>query len=134
VSGQKCPGDPLRRHLDRLEDQSFYEPYARVLDVDVPVILGCGNKNVELLERIVRAGDGIEFVSFARPLFREPGLPNRWLEGRGPVDTTCISCSYCYTRIGRDGMVHCWQLGRPGLEQGAIAEETASVTAPTSGS
>ena len=120
VSGQKCPGDPLRRHLDRLEDQSFFEPYARALDVGVPVILGCGNKNVELLERIVRADDGIGFVSLARPLFREPGLPNRWLEGRGPVATTCISCSYCYTRIGRDGMTHCWQLGRPGLEQGAI--------------
>lgn len=125
VSGQQAPGDPLRMHLDRLSDQSFFETNSRALDVDVPIILGCGNKNVELVERILEADDKIDFVSFARPLFREPNLPRRWLEGRGSASVACISCNFCYNRIGRDGMTHCWRIGRPGLEQGSIVGEVS---------
>jgi 2,4-dienoyl-CoA reductase-like NADH-dependent reductase (Old Yellow Enzyme family) len=120
VSGQQFPGDPLRMHLGKSEDQSFFEPYARALDVKTPVILGCGNKNVELLEKILQKDDRIDFVSFARPLIREPDLPNRWLEGRGPATVNCISCNLCYNRIGQEGLTHCWQLGKPGLERGGI--------------
>lgn len=120
VSGQQFPGDPLRMHLGKAENQSFFEPYARALDVKVPVILGCGNKNVDLLEKIVQKDDKIDFVSFARPLLREPDLPNRWLEGRGPATVNCISCNLCYQRIGQEGMTHCWQLGKPGLDRGGI--------------
>lgn len=120
VSGQQFPGDPMRMHLEEAESQSYYQLHARALDVDVPVILGCGNKNVERLEKIVQRDDKIDFVSFARPLFRQPDLPNRWLEGRGSPDCDCISCNFCFNRIGRDGMSHCWQIGKPGLQQGAI--------------
>jgi len=120
ISGQQFPGDPLRMHLGKSENQSFFEPYARALDVKTPVILGCGNKNVELLEKILQKDDKVDFVSFARPLFREPDLPNRWLEGRGPATVNCISCNLCYNRIGQDGMTHCWQIGKPGLERGGV--------------
>jgi 2,4-dienoyl-CoA reductase-like NADH-dependent reductase (Old Yellow Enzyme family) len=120
VSGQQFPGDPLRMHLGKPEYQSFFEPYARALDVKVPVILGCGNRNVELLEKIIQKDDTIDFVSFARPLLREPELPNRWLEGRGTASADCISCNLCFHRLGQGGMAHCWQLGKPGLERGSV--------------
>lgn len=118
VSGQQFPGDPLRLDIDKPEDQSYFQPYARAIDVDVPIILGCGNKNVELLEKIVQKDDQIDFVSFARPLVREPNLPNRWLEGKGDAEVDCISCNFCFQRIGREGMTHCWQIDEPGLQQG----------------
>jgi len=117
VSGQECPGDPMRRHLDKPEQQSYYREYAEALDVKVPVILGCGNKNVDRLEDIVKGGK-IDFVSFARPLFREPDLPNRWLAGRGEPTSPCTSVTYCFTRLGQDGMSHCWLTGKPGLPLG----------------
>lgn len=120
VSGQQLPGDPLRKHLDRLVDESYFEAHARALEVDVPIILGCGNRNVELLERIVTRDDRIEFVSFARPLFAEPDLPNRWREGRGSDSTACRNVNYCYYRIGREGMTHCWLRERAGLDPGSI--------------
>lgn len=120
ISGQQCPGDPFRLHLEKPESQSPFKQYAWALDVDVPVILGVGNKNIEHLEKLVQRDDKIDFVSFARPLFREPDLPRRWLEGRGNAEANCISCSWCYHRIMRDGMTHCWQIGRPGLQQGKI--------------
>ena len=120
ISGQKCPGDPFRMHLDKPESQSYLKAYAQALDVDVPIILGCGNRNVELLEEIVQRDDKIDFVSFARPLVREPDLPNRWLEGRGSADCECQNTNFCYSRIGMRGMSHCWLTREPGLSQGDI--------------
>ena len=31
----------------------------------------------------------------ARPLIREPDLPNRWLGGTGDESAACISCNKC---------------------------------------
>lgn len=124
VSGQQFPGDPLRLDIPNPEDQSYFEPYARKLDIDVPIILGCGNKNVELLEKIVQKDDQIDFVSFARPLVREPNLPNRWREGEGNAEVECISCNFCFQRIGREGMTHCWQTGEDGIPQDGVAVAT----------
>lgn len=120
ISGQQFPGDPMRMHIEKAEDQSYFEPYARALDVDIPIILGCGNRHIDRLEDIVKADDKIEFVSFARPLWNDSELPNRWLEGRGEAETECIACNQCFNKIMRDGMTHCWILGKPGLPQGNI--------------
>ena len=34
----------------------------------------------------------MDFMGMARPLIREPDLPNRWLRGKGGERATCISC------------------------------------------
>ena len=66
----------------------------RACNLEIPVILVGGNRNIERLEEIVRGGR-VDFVALCRPLIREPDLPNRWLEGRGGKTTRCISCNSC---------------------------------------
>ncbi len=80
----------IRNH----EKQSYFLKYAEKLDLDIPVILVGGNRNIERLEEIVRQ-DKVDFIALSRPLIREPDLPNRWLEGRGNQTTECISCNSC---------------------------------------
>ena len=76
------------------EKQSYFLPYARAIDVDVPVILTGGNLDVERLERILLEGD-VDLIGLSRPLIREPNLPNRWRAGRGPATASCLSCNGC---------------------------------------
>lgn len=44
ISGSHKPGDPMRMNINLPEQQSFYLRFAETLEVDVPVILGCGNR------------------------------------------------------------------------------------------
>ena len=106
ISGTERYWDPLRMNIDRPQDQSFYRRYADALNEDIPIILGCGNRNVELLEGIVQQ-EKVDFFCFARPLVREPDLPKRWLEGRGPETAACQNTNVCFVSL-RDGKpVHC---------------------------
>ncbi len=62
-----------------------------------------GFRSYEVAEKAIK-DDGMDYISMARPLIREPGLPNRWLQGdRSPAK--CISCNSCF---------------KPGLEEGGI--------------
>lgn len=61
--------------------------------VKVPVMLVGGNKSFSRIEEIIQGGE-VDFVSLARPLVRQPDLPNIWLSG-GPDKAKCISCNAC---------------------------------------
>jgi 2,4-dienoyl-CoA reductase-like NADH-dependent reductase (Old Yellow Enzyme family) len=74
--------------------QSYFLPYARAIDVDVPVILTGGNLDVERLEQILLEGD-VDLFGLSRPLIREPDLPERWRAGKGPATASCLSCNGC---------------------------------------
>ena len=74
--------------------QSYFLPFARALDVDVPVILTGGNLHAERLERILLEG-GVDLIGLSRPLIREPDLPKRWRAGQGPATASCLSCNGC---------------------------------------
>jgi 2,4-dienoyl-CoA reductase-like NADH-dependent reductase (Old Yellow Enzyme family) len=76
------------------EKQSYYLKYSEGLELDIPVILVGGNRDVERLEKILHEGS-VDFIALCRPLICEPDLPNRWLEGRGSSTTDCISCGSC---------------------------------------
>jgi 2,4-dienoyl-CoA reductase-like NADH-dependent reductase (Old Yellow Enzyme family) len=89
---------PLRKNIDSPEKQSYFLEYAESLNVKVPIILTGGNRSIELLEGILQNGK-VDFFGLARPLVREPDLPNRWLQGSGGADSTCISCNGCYDKI-----------------------------------
>jgi 2,4-dienoyl-CoA reductase-like NADH-dependent reductase (Old Yellow Enzyme family) len=76
------------------EKQSYYLKQTERLELEIPVILVGGNRDVERLEEIVRRGN-VDLIAMCRPLLRDPDLPNRWLEGRGPSTADCTSCNSC---------------------------------------
>jgi len=62
--------------------------------VDIPIILVGGIKSIDKIEEILQEGS-VDFCSLARPLIREPDLPNRWLQGMGSETAKCKSCNAC---------------------------------------
>lgn len=87
----------ITSNLDEPEEQSLFLDAAEALDVDIPVILTGGNRSLDLLQAIMKSGK-VDFVGLARPLIREPGLPNKWLNGEAS-QAKCISCNLCYYNI-----------------------------------
>jgi len=87
------------------EKQSYFLKYIEAVDLSVPVILVGGNRDIERLENIVQQ-EHADYIALCRPLISEPGLPNRWLEGRGDTGTDCISCNSCLPPL-TDGMPFC---------------------------
>jgi len=98
--------DTCRKNLDQPEKQSYYLKYVEQLNLDIPIILTGGNKSIELIEKISQQGK-VDFFGFARPLIREPNLPNRWLEGIGGEKCTCISCNLCLQYLGKGSVTRC---------------------------
>jgi 2,4-dienoyl-CoA reductase-like NADH-dependent reductase (Old Yellow Enzyme family) len=94
------------------ERQSYFLKYVQDLDLQIPVILVGGNRDVERLEKIVRQ-EAVDFISLCRPLISEPDLPNRWRTGQGKSGTDCTSCNSCiYDQIvscrdGKLGVARC---------------------------
>jgi 2,4-dienoyl-CoA reductase-like NADH-dependent reductase (Old Yellow Enzyme family) len=60
---------------------------------DLPVILVGGLKSFSRVEDILASGQA-DFVSLARPLIRQPDLPNLFLAGKTDK-ADCISCNAC---------------------------------------
>jgi 2,4-dienoyl-CoA reductase-like NADH-dependent reductase (Old Yellow Enzyme family) len=88
------PAPESHTRIENPEKQSYFLGYAEKIKVDIPLILVGGNRHVERLEEIIRGGK-VDFFALCRPLISEPGLPKRWLEGRGSSGTDCVSCNAC---------------------------------------
>ena len=104
VSGNDC----LKTGISSIEDETYFLKGAEGLDVKVPIIVTGGNRTVEHLEGILKK-DEVDFFGLARPLIREPGLPDRWLEGRGGDRSRCIDCNGCFGVIMRGETTYCVQ-------------------------
>ena len=104
--------NPIRPDLDDLEKQSYHLPYAEKLDLNIPLIITGGNKSVESLEGIIQDKKA-DFLGFARPLIREPNLPNRWLEGKGNDICDCISCNLCFSFLTQGEKAECHDIIKP---------------------
>lgn len=98
--------DTLRSDLNEREQQSYYVKYADRLDLGIPVMMTGGNKNIEYMEEIIRQGK-VDFFGLARPLIREPGLPGRWMEGKGAEECDCISCNLCFDHMMTGEITRC---------------------------
>jgi 2,4-dienoyl-CoA reductase-like NADH-dependent reductase (Old Yellow Enzyme family) len=124
------PAPESHTRIGRAEKQSYFLKHAERLDLNVPVILVGGNRNIERLEEIIQHGK-VDFIALCRPLIREPDLPNRWLEGRGSKTTKCISCNSCiynmFVHPGRPepGLVTC--LAKQDKQQHRAAQEWLSL-------
>jgi 2,4-dienoyl-CoA reductase-like NADH-dependent reductase (Old Yellow Enzyme family) len=105
VSGNDC----LQEGIEDVEDQAYFFPGAKALEVKTPIILTGGNRSVEYMEKLLSTNE-IDFIGMARPLIREPDLPNRWLAGTGDESAACISCNECFGVIMRGQTTYCTQI------------------------
>jgi len=97
------PAPESHTRISSPHKQSYFLKHAERLDLDIPVILVGGNRDIERLEKIVHRG-AVDFIALCRPLISEPDLPARWLEGRGGNRMDCISCNSCiYSMIVHPG-------------------------------
>ncbi len=87
-------GAPSVPDVDDPTEQSYHAAYAKKLDVDIPVILTGGNKDIDIMERLFKPGK-IDFLAMARPLIKQPDLPNLWLDKASDAECECISCNEC---------------------------------------
>ncbi len=104
ASGEK---GPVRGKINKPEREAYNLDLARKVKAAVgcPVMVVGGFRSYEVAENTIR-DDGMDYIAMARPLIREPGLPNRWSKGdRSPA--RCISCSKCFMAGIEEGGIYC---------------------------
>ena len=106
-SGTSASGakGPARTKINDPEKEAYNLGLAQQIKkaVSCPVMVVGGMRSFEVAEKVIQAGN-MDYIAMARPLIREPDLPNRWLQGdHSPAK--CISCNGCF---------------QPGLEEGGI--------------
>ncbi len=104
ASGEK---GAAREKINSPEKEAYNLELARRIKeaVSCPVMVVGGIRSYEIAEKALRE-DGMDYIALARPLIREPGLANRWLQGdRSPA--TCISCNSCFTPGLEEGGIYC---------------------------
>lgn len=96
-----------RTKITKPEREAYNLELARRIrkSANCPVIVVGGFRSYEVVEKALR-DNGIDYVAMARPLIREPDLPNRWLQGdRNPA--RCISCNSCFAGGLKEGGIYC---------------------------
>ncbi|HHO76862.1 MAG TPA: NADH:flavin oxidoreductase [Deltaproteobacteria bacterium] len=90
--------------------ENYFLDYARRLKpaLTIPLILVGGIRNPLAAEQILQAGHA-DFISMARPLVREPSLPNKWLKG-STRPATCTSCNRCLGEVEQGNILKCYLL------------------------
>jgi 2,4-dienoyl-CoA reductase-like NADH-dependent reductase (Old Yellow Enzyme family) len=88
-----------------VNEPAYNLPYAKEFKkvLDIPIILVGGINSLSLVKNILN-NESADFVSFARPLIREPNLPNRWMKGIGNDEVDCIFCSSCLSTVVTPGL------------------------------
>lgn len=94
-----------RMSVGSINEPAYHLPYAKEIKkgIDVPLILVGGVNSIDLVEEILNKGDA-DFVSFSRPLIREPDLPNRWMKGIGNSTVECDYCNQCLMTLAKTGL------------------------------
>lgn len=87
---------PVRQEISTPEQEGYNSRFSRRLKeaVTVAVMVVGGLRSGAVLQRLLEE-DAADFFSLARPLIREPDLPNR-LRAEEGYRATCISCNGCF--------------------------------------
>jgi len=95
-----------RMSVGTINEAAYHLPYAKEIKkgIDIPLILVGGVNSIDLVEEILNKGDA-DFVSFSRPLIREPDLPNRWMKGIGSAIVECDYCNNCLMTLAKTGLL-----------------------------
>ena len=99
--------NPARNRINKPEKEAYNLTLARKIKaaVSCPVMVVGGFRSYEVAANAIK-DDGMDSIAMARPLIREPGLPNRWMQGdRSPAK--CISCSRCFGPGLEEGGIYC---------------------------
>jgi 2,4-dienoyl-CoA reductase-like NADH-dependent reductase (Old Yellow Enzyme family) len=104
ASGEKSP---VRDRINKSEKEAYNLKLARRIKdaVSCPVIVVGGFRSYRIAEKAIR-DYGMDYISMARPLIREPGLANRWLQG-DRKRARCISCNKCFIPGREEGGIYC---------------------------
>jgi 2,4-dienoyl-CoA reductase-like NADH-dependent reductase (Old Yellow Enzyme family) len=92
------------------DDEAYFVSQAEAIRrsaPSLPLMLVGGLRSPEVMEEILAAGTADHF-SMARPLIREPGLPNRWKSG-DRRRAACISCLGCFGPARKGEGIRCVQ-------------------------
>ena len=94
-----------RIFVGTMNEPAYNLPYAREFKkiLKIPIIVIGGINTLDLVEEILST-EGADFVSFSRPLIREPDLPNRWMKGVGKREVECIYCNGCLSTTVDPGL------------------------------
>lgn len=94
------------------EKEAYFREASRLFknELNVPVMLVGGVRSKSVAEDVLQKGDA-DLISIARPLIREPDLPNKFRAGKEKAD--CISCNGCM-RFMKIETVKCTQLEKGG--------------------
>lgn len=92
------------------EQEAYFKENSRLFkkEMNIPIILVGGIRSKSVAEDVLQKGDA-DLISIARPLIREPDLPNKFKEGKDKAD--CISCNGCM-RFQKLDMVKCTQINK----------------------
>ncbi len=90
------------------DEEAYFRRYGRVFKskLKIPVMLVGGMRSQSVMEDVLKKGEA-DLISLARPLIREPDLPNKFKAGKEKAD--CISCSGCM-EFEKFDVVKCVQL------------------------
>jgi 2,4-dienoyl-CoA reductase-like NADH-dependent reductase (Old Yellow Enzyme family) len=85
-----------RTGIKNKDQEAYFLPGAEMIKekTDGTVILVGGLRSFSKIEEVL-ASKATDFVSMARPLIRQPNLPDLWRSGEGPDKAECISCNAC---------------------------------------
>ena len=98
---------PARAKINKPEKEAYHLGLAREIKnvVSCPIMVVGGFRSYEVAENAVAEG-GMDYISMARPLIREPDLPHRWQTGdKSPAK--CISCNGCFMPGIKEGGIYC---------------------------
>jgi 2,4-dienoyl-CoA reductase-like NADH-dependent reductase (Old Yellow Enzyme family) len=99
----------IQQPRTRFEEAYFLKHAQRLKPMlSIPLILVGGIRRLEMAEKILEEG-WADFISLARPLIRESGLPKRWQVGdRAPAQ--CESCNRCLGEIEKGNILKCYSM------------------------
>lgn len=108
-AGTPASGDktPARAKINKPDKEAYHLDMAKLIKnaVSCPVMVVGGIRSYEIAKKAVTE-DGLDYISMARPLIREPNLPNRWRDG-DLRPATCISCNGCFMPGIKEGGIYC---------------------------
>jgi len=99
--------NPARNRINKPEKEAYNLTLARRIKavVNCPVMVVGGFRSYEVAANAIK-DDDMNYIAMARPLIREPGLPNRWMQG-DLSPAKCISCNRCFGPGLEEGGIYC---------------------------